>query len=219
MTAGGRGEPKVERRMIRTRRGMRKYTYLGCPLTKNRTAWCFRLCVPDPSGKGRCGRVAPHGLTGRTQAAIAGHRRTRRAAHCTQLERAYLAMPVNALCDPGVRVDHGEAVLVVPVGEAVRLPAGGLSDAACLKIMHDAAQLAASAIEEGRLVTTQRFTAQLSRHDAHGEIVARGLVVEHGDGRYVAQCVLTDGAGAEIGRGEGTFERGRPLAPEGDGRA
>ena len=47
-----------------------RYTYLGCPLTRNRTAWCFRLCAPDPQGNGRCGRIAPHDLKGRTQLSI-----------------------------------------------------------------------------------------------------------------------------------------------------
>jgi len=45
-------------------------TYRGCPLTRNRTAWCFRLCEPDPQGHGRCGRVAPHDLQGKTQLSI-----------------------------------------------------------------------------------------------------------------------------------------------------
>jgi len=41
----------------------------GCPLTRNRTNWCYRSCEPV-EGRGRCGRIAPHGLLGRTQAAI-----------------------------------------------------------------------------------------------------------------------------------------------------
>lgn len=46
------------------------YTHLGCPLTRNRTAWCFRLCAPDDDGNGRCGRLAPYHLKGRTQGSI-----------------------------------------------------------------------------------------------------------------------------------------------------
>jgi hypothetical protein len=46
------------------------YTHLGCPLTRNRTAWCFRLCAPDDDGNGRCGRIAPYHLKGRTQLSI-----------------------------------------------------------------------------------------------------------------------------------------------------
>ena len=49
---------------------LRRYTYLGCPLTRNRTAWCFRLCAPGAEGRGRCGRVAPHALKSRIQECI-----------------------------------------------------------------------------------------------------------------------------------------------------
>jgi hypothetical protein len=41
----------------------------GCPRTKNRTPWCFALCTPK-DGLGECGRIAPHGLVGRTDGAI-----------------------------------------------------------------------------------------------------------------------------------------------------
>lgn len=44
----------------------------GCPLTKNRTPWCFRVCAPK-DGMGPCGRLAPHSLTGRTDDAIRAH--------------------------------------------------------------------------------------------------------------------------------------------------
>ncbi len=41
----------------------------GCPLTKNRSSWCFHLCDPV-GGLGFCGRIAPHALTGRTLRAL-----------------------------------------------------------------------------------------------------------------------------------------------------
>ena len=41
----------------------------GCPLTKSRTNWCYRMC-PTVDGLGLCGRVAPHALRGRTDLAI-----------------------------------------------------------------------------------------------------------------------------------------------------
>lgn len=53
-----------------TRKALKNYTYLGCPMTKNRSAWCFRLCIPDSDGTGFCGRVAPHGITSRIQQGI-----------------------------------------------------------------------------------------------------------------------------------------------------
>ncbi len=51
-----------------------RYTYLGCPMTRNRSAWCFRLCAPDGEGNGRCGRLAPHHLRSRIQMSIERHK-------------------------------------------------------------------------------------------------------------------------------------------------
>ncbi len=45
------------------------FTFLGCPMTKNKTPWCFRMCAPQ-NGIGQCGRIAAHSLSGRTQEAI-----------------------------------------------------------------------------------------------------------------------------------------------------
>ncbi len=45
----------------------------GCPMTKNRSSWCFGMCVPQ-DGKGDCGRIAPHSLIGRTERAIIRYR-------------------------------------------------------------------------------------------------------------------------------------------------
>jgi hypothetical protein len=50
---------------------------VGCPLTRNRSAWCYRLCAPE-HGLGACGRVAPHALRGRTDLAIEKYLQRRR---------------------------------------------------------------------------------------------------------------------------------------------
>ena len=52
-----------------SKRNLPESTYLGCPLTKNQSAWCYRLCQPA-QGRGSCGRVAPHCHAGRTRRAI-----------------------------------------------------------------------------------------------------------------------------------------------------
>ena len=60
----------ARRRLVkRTRSRVPEYTCLGCPMTKSHALWCHRLCVPK-DGIGFCGRVAPHGVTGRTAEAI-----------------------------------------------------------------------------------------------------------------------------------------------------
>ncbi len=59
---------------IRRRQGprpplSRTYTTLGCPMFRNRPAWCWRACVPQ-EGLGACGRPAPHAMLDRYQRAI-----------------------------------------------------------------------------------------------------------------------------------------------------
>ncbi len=58
---------------IRTQASTRTYTYLGCPLTRNRSPWCYRTCQPDAKGHGTCGRQAPHSVKSRIQQAIEDH--------------------------------------------------------------------------------------------------------------------------------------------------
>jgi hypothetical protein len=53
----------------RNRTRVPEYTCLGCPMTKSRSLWCHRLCVPK-EGIGFCGRVAPHAVVGKTAEAI-----------------------------------------------------------------------------------------------------------------------------------------------------
>ena len=58
---------------IRTQASPKAYTYLGCPLTRNRSPWCYRSCQPDAKGHGTCGRQAPHSVKSRIQLAILNH--------------------------------------------------------------------------------------------------------------------------------------------------
>ena len=62
-------------RRVKNKRPRRLVTFRGswgCPLTKSRTNWCYRLCQPV-NGLGVCGRIAPHTLRGRTDLAIERH--------------------------------------------------------------------------------------------------------------------------------------------------
>jgi hypothetical protein len=54
----------------RSEKKLPKYTYLGCVITRHRAASCRRICVPI-DGIGACGRLAPHAMVSRIQAAIA----------------------------------------------------------------------------------------------------------------------------------------------------
>ena len=62
--------PRKVLKRVKIRRNLKEYTYLGCPLTNNRSPWCFRMCKLNADGTGFCGRVAPHGFKSRIQQGI-----------------------------------------------------------------------------------------------------------------------------------------------------
>ena len=74
---------------IRTneRRTLKPYTYLGCPLTRLGSAWCYRICEPDVEGNGRCGRLAPHTLRSTIQLAIDRYDEERERERSSELAR------------------------------------------------------------------------------------------------------------------------------------
>ncbi len=196
---------KTTRRRVKTRKGLKEYTYLGCPLTRNRSAWCFRICIPDEKGHGHCGRVAPHGLKGRTQLAIESHGRKQRLARLEQLETSYLAAPYNEYHDPGIRVSEGEADIVIPIQDKLKNASGSFPASVCIKAMNDSAVFAISSLTLDAIAQTVNFNATLTRAAPTGELLARGRFVGMSGTHYLAETILTDSTGTEIGRGDGVF--------------
>lgn len=193
-----------EIKTIRTSKGIREHTYLGCPLTRNRSAWCFRICTPDPEGTGKCGRVAPHSLLSSTQLAIMKHGERKRQEHYERLERIYLAAPYNEFHEPGIRVSAGEADVVIPIQDKLSHPAG-IPGTLILKAMNDSAAFAVNSLVERHYVLTASFEVSLTGTIPRQEIIARGRFVGMSGNKYLAESMLTDVDGKEIGRGEGAF--------------
>jgi uncharacterized protein (TIGR00369 family) len=194
---------------IRTSKGMKDYTYLGCPLTRNRTPWCFRMCVPDPEGKGECGRIAPHSFKSRIQKGIEAHNREKMAAHFARLERMYINGPNNEYYNPGIRVTEGEAEVVIPVQEKFFHAANGVHGSVYFKALDDAAFFAVNSLVERVFVLTVSFNVEFSRPVSKGELVARGRYLGRSGRHYLAEAVLMDAEGNEIAKGSGAFVESR----------
>ena len=204
-----------DKKTVRTSRGPKEYTCLGCPLTRNRTAWCFRICTPDEEGHGRCGRIAPHSLKGRTQLSIEHYGQKRLEDHCEKLERLYLAAPCNEYSDCGVRVSRGEAEIVIPVQEKFKSATGAVHASLCFTAMADSAALAVNSIVEKALVVPVSFNIHLAQPVATGDLIARSHLLGTSGSHYLAESVLTDSDGVEIGKGSGEFtESDVPLSSE-----
>ena len=193
------------KKQIRTRKGLREYSYLGCPLTRTRSAWCFRLCTPDTKGHGRCGRIAPHSLKSNIQSAIEKHTKKQFEKRLRGLEKAYLDGPAAGLRGIGIRLAEGEADIVLPLAKADIDGVGGLFDSTSFKLMSDSAAQAVSTLGDNATMLTSEFSMTLTHATPSGELVARGRYVGRAGKHYLADTMLTDAEGVEIGRGEGVF--------------
>jgi uncharacterized protein (TIGR00369 family) len=196
---------KMKKRRVKTSTGLREYTYLGCPLTRNHSPWCFRLCEPDVEGHGHCGRIAPHALTGRIQAGIQEYNKRQRAAHCRKLGSMYLAAPCNEYYEPGIRISEGEAEVVIPVQDKFLDAAGSVHGSVIHRAMNDAALFAANSIVPKKLMLSTGFNIQFTNTIAEGELIARGRVIGISEDHCLAEAVVLDSEGKELGRGTGTF--------------
>jgi acyl-coenzyme A thioesterase PaaI-like protein len=206
---------KTEKRTVRTSHGIREYTYLGCPLTRNRSPWCFRLCMPDGEGHGECGRVAPHGFKSRIQLGIEAHKEKQLEDHRTKLERMYLAAPGNQFYEPGVSILDGAAEIVIPIQEQFLEAARSVDASVCFRAMDDAARLAVSSTIRDVAVATSTFSINMSRPVSSGELIARARLVAASEVDFLAEAVLTDAEGQELARGTGEYVKSSvPLSAE-----
>jgi acyl-coenzyme A thioesterase PaaI-like protein len=198
---------KKSTRTVRTKQGIKAYTYLGCPLTRNRSPWCFRLCDPDENGAGECGRVAPHGFKSRIQMGIESHKQELHKAHYSKLENMYLSAPHNRYYDPAIKISGDVTEILVCIKDEFCFAGGSVADSVYFKAMNDAAFLAANSVIDDVLVLTVHFDTYLTRAIHASEIIARGRFVGVSGDNYLAESVLTDSEGTEIGRGHGVYAK------------
>jgi hypothetical protein len=195
-------------RTVRTKKGIKKYTYLGCPLTRNRSAWCYRICPPDSEGHGRCGRIAPHSLKSSTQMAILNYKKKKLQEHFTKLENMYLSDSLNNLYEPGIKLSEGSADIIIPMKKKFGDPSGAVKSTVCHKAMADSAGYAVNATVPNVLVKAVAFSIYMTEAVPKGMLIARGRFVGVSGNHFMAESLLTDSEGVEIARGNGTFVPG-----------
>jgi uncharacterized protein (TIGR00369 family) len=196
---------KKEKVVVRTKTGLKQYTYLGCPLTRNRSPWCFRLCIPDAEGHGECGRVAPHGFKSRIQQGIEDFQKRQWAEHYQKLENMYIAAPCNDHFEPGIRVGEGMAEIVIPVRKRFFHAGGSVHGSVYFKALDDAAYFAVNSLVQNVMLVTASFDITFTRPIAQGKMIARGRFLEKSGNDYLAESAVVNSDGKEIGRGHGVF--------------
>jgi uncharacterized protein (TIGR00369 family) len=137
--------------------------------------------------------------------------------HHRRLERIYHAAPTNRLTPAHMVVGHGEARLVMELGEEHRQAVGGLHGMVAFKVLDETAFYAANSLVDDVFLATSDMTVHFTagaRAEA-GELRAEATVVSAGRSAYVVDAVAWT-AGDEptvVARATGTFVRTKAPLP------
>lgn len=198
---------KKEIRTVRTKKGIKEYTYLGCPLTRNRSAWCYRLCAPNGGGHGRCGRVAPHSIKSRIQLAIERHKKKQQQIHIDKLANMYLSATEVEGVDPGINITEGAAEIVVSAPKKPGDETSAGDKSFYFRAMTDASSYAVNSLISDALIVMVNFNTYLTRPSRESDFIIKGRFVGMSGENFLAEAVITDAEGREIARGNGAFTK------------
>lgn len=135
--------------------------------------------------------------------------------HYRKLERMYLSAPLNDFYRPTIRVDRARSEITVPVNEHLFHAAGAVHGSAYFKMLDDAAWFAVNSLVTDEFVLTTTFNVYLTRPVSSGLLRSVGQVVNEGRTRWIAEAVVYDSEGRDVGRGSGSFVKsGRTLGPD-----
>jgi len=129
--------------------------------------------------------------------------------HYRRLENMYQAAPVNTFYKPIMTVSDAQAVIEIELSEQFHHSAGAVHGSVYFKMLDDAAFFAANSLEQEVFVLTTSFTTYLTRPVSEGKMKAIGKVVNRNKSQFIAESVVYNADGKEIGRGNGIFVPGK----------
>ncbi len=133
--------------------------------------------------------------------------------HFVALQNMYLAAPINAFYRPTIEVSEAQATIEIEVTDKLFHSARAVHGSVYFKMLDDAAFFAANSLEREVFVLTTSFTTYLTRPVSSGRLRSVGRVVNRNKSQFIAEAVVHDSAGNEVGRGSGVFVRSKlPLA-------
>ncbi|MBB6124092.1 PaaI family thioesterase [Sphingobium subterraneum] len=135
-------------------------------------------------------------------------------AHFRALERLYASAPINRLFPSQLSITApGEAIIRFAVDESVYHAAGAVHGTVYFKMLDDAAFYAANSLVSDRFLLTTGFNLLFTKPIKSGPVRAEGRWVSGKRRVFIAESVLIDADGEEVGRGTGTFMRSKfPLS-------
>lgn len=138
-------------------------------------------------------------------------------SHFDSLISMYAAAPINEIFSPVLEILEGEATIEIELDKKYHHSAGGVHGSVYFKMLDDAAFFAVNSLEATFFVLTTSFTTYITRPVATGTMRAVGKVVSKNRTQFIAESVVYDSDGKEIGRGNGVFVRSKLLLSEAKG--
>ncbi len=133
-------------------------------------------------------------------------------SHYRALENMYLAGPINEIYKPRISVAYEHAEIEIEVKEKLFHSAGAVHGSVYFKMLDDAAFFAANSIVSDCFVLTISFTTYLTRPVTSGRMKSIGRVVSRSRAQIIAESIVYNHKGKEVGRGSGIFVRSKfPL--------
>ena len=129
--------------------------------------------------------------------------------HYRNLESMYQAAPLNDFYQPRMEVSEGEAEIEIDIERKYFHAGMAVHGSVYFKMLDDAAFFAANSLETEVFVLTTAFTTYLTRPITSGKMRAVGKVVNKNRTQFIAEAVLYNDKGKEIGRGNGIFVRSK----------
>jgi uncharacterized protein (TIGR00369 family) len=133
--------------------------------------------------------------------------------HFVALQSMYLAAPINDFYRPSIEVSEAQATIEIGVSSKLFHAANAVHGSVYFKMLDDGAFFAANSLEREVLVLTTSFTTYLTKPVSSGRLRSVGRVVNRNRSQFIAESVVYNSEGAEVGRGSGIFVRSKiPLA-------
>jgi len=196
----------IHKKKIKTSKGFQEHTYLGCSVTRNKTAWCYRICPPDENGIGRCGRIAPHSLKSAIQIGIEKHKELKvLELHLEKLSNWYLSQFKTMNEEIGVNIEKGQAEILIPHKLLNMDIHNSLDRSAAIRLVHDAGMLAVNSLTGHKLAVSEYVNFSFTKNEIKGDFVARGRFLHLSGELYMSEAVLSDSNMNEFCRAEGAF--------------
>ena len=136
------------------------------------------------------------------------------AVHFRALEALYASAPVNELFESRLEiVAEGHSRIRFRVDERYHHAAQAAHGTIYFKMLDDAAFYATNSLVSDRFLLTTAFNLLFTKPIKQGPVRAEGRWISGRRRVFIADAVLIDGEGDEIGRGTGTFMRSQiPLS-------